>query len=431
MTGRDEWLRHIPAWHYVMGGLAALTGVLVAIDDGIGPTARYVALALTAALAGWYAVLGHRALRREPGWAGPAYLMLAAPLTVGLSAAAPVGSLMLFALYPHLWAMLPARRAVVATVAVIGGVAAVALGRGPLNDTTVGAVLIVVAVSLVVALPLGLWIARIIRQSGRRAELLAELAETRAELATVSRAAGMLAERERLAHEIHDTLAQGFTSVLLLLEAVETALEPDACPAHEAARRHLDRARETARENLAEARALVAALTPPDLTRTSLPEALRRIVARADDEPGLRAELVVTGTPCGLPTEHEVALLRAAQEALTNVRRHAGASRVEVSLAYEPAGVSLRVCDDGCGFDPEATPRDGGYGLAGMRARASRIGGAVSVEASPGQGATVRVDVPVAEVPVTEVPVTEVPAAGVPAAGVPAAGVPAADMPVG
>jgi signal transduction histidine kinase len=179
--------------------------------------------------------------------------------------------------------------------------------------------------------------------------------------------------------------------VLLLLEAVDSALgsEPSV------ARRHLARARDTARENLAEARALVAALTPPDLARTSLPEALKRIVERVDAESGLAATLVVDGRPRGLPAEHEVTLLRSVQESLSNVRRHAGATVVVVSLVYGMDTVTLTVRDDGRGFDPDAE-RDGGYGLTGMRARANRIGGSVDVVAAPGQGATIRVDVPVA-----------------------------------
>lgn len=388
-AGRHEWERFAPAWHAVLGGLAALTAVLVVNDDGVGAIARWVALSLLAVLAAWYAVLGVRGLRREPGWAGTVYLAVAAPLTIALFAVAPVGGLMLCALYPHIWAMLVPRRAVVATVAVVGAVTAVVYARAGFANRALIGVFVLAAVSLAVALLLGLWIARIIGQSQRRAQLLAELAATRAELAAVSREAGGLAERERLAHEIHDTLAQGFTSVLLLLEAADSALGSDP----EAARGHLDRARETARENLAEARALVAALTPPDLTRTSLPGALRRLVERAGAAPGLRAALSVTGTPRGLPTEHEVALLRATQEALANVARHAGASRVDVSLAYGTDAVCLRVCDDGRGFDPDTAHE--GYGLAGMRVRASRIGAVVSVDAAPGAGVAVRFEVPV------------------------------------
>jgi signal transduction histidine kinase len=385
----DEWLRYAFVWHAVMVALAILTGVLVVVDDGVAPASRYVALAVIAGLSIWYALAGRRALRRHNRW-GTWYLLVAAPVTVGLLAVAPVGGLMLFGLYPHIWAMLPPRRATVVTVGVVAAVAAVVTVRTPVRGSAGATALVVGAVSLVIALLLGLWIASIIRQSGRRASLLAELAATRAELASLSRAAGVLTERERLAREIHDTLAQGYTSVLLLLEAVQTALDTD--PA--AARRHLDRARATARENLAEARALVAELTPPDLSQTSLPEALRRIVERVDTEAGLRAAFEVAGTPYGLPADHEVTLLRSAQEALTNVRRHAGAGRVEVSLAYAPGGVSLRVRDDGGGFDVERSG-EGGYGLAGMRARAGQVGGALSIVSAPGQGTAVRVDIPV------------------------------------
>jgi signal transduction histidine kinase len=384
--GPDEWERFAPAWHAGFGALALLAAALLAVDDGPGRTGRYLGFGLIAALAGWYALRGTRGLRQ----AGGAYVAVAAPLSLGLFAVAPVGALMLFALYPHIWLMLPVRRAIPATAAVVAGVVAVTVARDGLDDSTLAGIGLLAAVSLAVALVLGLWIGRIIRQSRQRAELIAQLAAARAELAEVSREAGASAERERLAHEIHDTLTQGFTSVLLLLQAVEGELIAD--PA--AARRHLDRVRETARENLAESRALVAALTPPDLTRTSLPEALRRLVGRsfAGLQPTPRAVLSVTGAPRGLPPEHEVALLRAAQEALTNVWRHAGASRVEVSLAYGAAGVSLEVRDDGRGFEP-GLPREG-YGLVGMRARANRIGGAVSVQAVPGAGVAVLFEVP-------------------------------------
>ncbi len=355
-----EWDRYSWAWHAVFAGLAVLTAALV-ITDRPDP----VALGLIAGLGGWYALFGRRALRRDTAWAGPSYLAGAVPLTVGLYAVVPVGALMLFMLYPHIWAMLRPRPATGMTVGVVVACTVVAAAGSDFNGEAVAGWLVLAVVSLVVALLLGLWIARIVAQSQRRAELLAELAATRATLEQVSREAGVLAERERLAREIHDTLAQGFTSVLILLEAAQSADPP-------AARDLIDRARETARENLAEARALVAALTPPDLSQTSLPEALRRLVGRATVPSGLHAELSVGGTPRGLPTSHEVALLRTAQEALTNVRRHAAAARVSVALDYREAGVSLRVTDDGCGFDPSAPA--GGFGLEGMRSRAAGVG---------------------------------------------------------
>jgi len=242
------------------------------------------------------------------------------------------------------------------------------------------------AVALLVAFVLGVWITRIIEQSRQRAQLVADLAAARTELAAVSRAAGELAERERLAGEIHDTLAQGFTSVLLLLEAADTEIGRD----DEAVRRHLGRARDTARENLAEARSLVAALAPPQLRDASLSDALRQVVDRLGAELGVESTLTVAGTARPLPAEQEVVLLRATQEALANVRKHARAGRVEVSLAYHGSGVTLRVADDGRGFDPAAASP--GFGLAGIRDRVAQVGGTVTLDAVPAAGTTVRIE---------------------------------------
>jgi signal transduction histidine kinase len=386
LPAEHEWSRHAAIWDAAMIGLCVSTAILVLFGVGVRPPYRWAALALLAALFAWYVMVGRGGLRRHRG---AAYLVLAGPLTVLLFAVAPIAALMLFAIYPHIWAMLPTRAAMVATVVVVGGVAVVTGFQQTVSAAAAPTALVVGALSLIIALLMGLWIARIIRQSGRRAALLAELAATRAELAALSRDAGTHAERERLAREIHDTLAQGFTSVLLLIEAAESELDGD--PA--AARQHLGRARETARENLAEARAMVAAMTPPDLTRTSLPDALRRMVERAGVDGGLRAVLDVTGTPFGLPAEHAVAILRSAQEALTNVRRHSGASLAEVTLAYTADTVNLRVCDDGCGFDATAAT-EGRYGLAGMRARAERIGAVLAIEAAPGRGVRISLEVP-------------------------------------
>ena len=228
-------------------------------------------------------------------------------------------------------------------------------------------------ISLGFAMLFGFWIFRIIVQSIDRRTVIAELEQAREELAAVSHRAGVLAERERLAREIHDTVAQGFTSVVVLLELAESDVDTD--PA--AARHRLAIARETARQNLAEARALVAALTPVDLQAAPLPEAIGRLVERFGAETGVPARLTVTGEPRALPANTEVVLLRAAQEALTNVRKHAGAGRVEVTLD----GTVLAVADDGAGFDPAAPT--GGYGLAGMRRRVEEIGGTVSIASGP------------------------------------------------
>ncbi|MFF7297470.1 histidine kinase [Streptomyces sp. NPDC008265] len=230
------------------------------------------------------------------------------------------------------------------------------------------------------------------RESERRRELIEELITTRAELAAAERGAGILAERERLAREIHDTLAQGLSSIQLLLRAAERTL-PEGDPA----RPHIAQARQAAQDNLAEARRFVRALTPPDLEHGSLAAALERLCAGV---PGPRVRFSPSGRPRVLPTPYEVALLRIAQSALANVVRHAGAGRAEITLTFMEASVTLDVVDDGCGFEPSSAaagspdPGAGGFGLPAMRARAESLGGLFTVESGPGQGTAVAVTLP-------------------------------------
>ena len=223
------------------------------------------------------------------------------------------------------------------------------------------------------------WMARVIEQSLDRAALIEQLEATRAELAAAHHEAGVQAERHRLAGEIHDTLAQGFTSIVTLLQAGQASLDA-ASPA----RRHLDLALLTARENLAEARTLVTALTPATLEAGTLGDTVRRVTSATGAQAGIEAHAEVTGTARRLPTGTEVVLLRVCQEALANVRKHAGARQVRVRLCYAGATVRLTVTDDGKGFDPGGAT--GGYGLKGMRDRVSQVGGTVEVASVPGRG---------------------------------------------
>jgi signal transduction histidine kinase len=172
------------------------------------------------------------------------------------------------------------------------------------------------------------------------------------------------------------------------LEAAEAAQPVGAEPVGT----HVSRARETARAGLREARRLVLALRPEPLEDASLPEALRRVAAHWAEETGVTAVVTVTGEPAALHPEAEVTLLRAAQEALTNVRKHARAQRVNLTLSYMGDQVTLDVQDDGAGFDPTAPAN--GVGLAAMRERAAQLGGTVSVESRPGGGTTVAVSIP-------------------------------------
>ena len=226
--------------------------------------------------------------------------------------------------------------------------------------------------------------------------MIDELEATRGELAGAEREAGMLEERQRLAGEIHDTLAQGFTSIILHLESAELAFDTDL----PRARMHVERAVRASRDNLAEARRVLWALKPAVLEREQLGAALERAVRKWAEAAGVPTEVAVTGSARFLPADVEIALLRTVQEALENVRKHADASRASVTLSYLVDEVIIDVQDDGRGL-AAARPqekRDGGLsdgdGLVSMRRRAQNLGGKLIVESAPGEGTTVMVAIP-------------------------------------
>ncbi|MFI6904535.1 sensor histidine kinase [Nonomuraea sp. NPDC050394] len=223
------------------------------------------------------------------------------------------------------------------------------------------------------------------RQSAERKRLIDELQAAQEARAAAERQAGVAAERQRLARDIHDSLTQGFASVVMLLEAAQATLPDNG---------HLSQALRVTRENLAESRRVVGALRPGDLDECGLPEALRRLSARLRDETGIRAHTVITGMLRPLEAHVQAELLRVAQEAVANARRHAGAEQVTLTLSYMEDLVVLDVHDDGGGFDPGRAAS--GHGLSIMRERMEQLGGTLLVESAPGAGATVVAGVPAA-----------------------------------
>ncbi len=209
--------------------------------------------------------------------------------------------------------------------------------------------------------------------------------------------AGVSSERQRLAQEIHDTLAQAFTSIVMKLEAAEEALSSDP----RSTQRFLDQARDIARENLTEARRLMWALRPESLERSSLSEAIARLAERWSGECGIDVSTTVTGTSHPLTPDTEATLMRAAEEALTNCRKYSQARQVTLTLSYMNNLVTLNVQDDGVGFDPDRVQRDtsaqstGGFGLVGMRERIKQLRGTMLVESAPAEGTTLMVAIPV------------------------------------
>ncbi|SNV20550.1 Sensor protein degS [Dermatophilus congolensis] len=227
------------------------------------------------------------------------------------------------------------------------------------------------------------------REGEVRARMVQELAVAREHLAHAERERAVAAERERLAREIHDTLAQGFVSIDLLLRAAQSA------DSSVAGGEFVERAAQTARSSLEEARRFVRGLAPGDLDAGGLVAALRRQVEALP--PPLQGRFAVDGVAVELPLAVESALLRIAQSALANVRQHAQASCVVVTLSYEDEQVALDVVDDGRGFDPADPPRSaGGFGLCGIASRVRELHGTSDVESSPDGGTAVVVRIPVA-----------------------------------
>lgn len=212
-----------------------------------------------------------------------------------------------------------------------------------------------------------------------------------AELSAQSREAAIIGERNRIARDIHDTLAQGFTGVIVQLEAAEDAARRGL---GREAEHHVVMARNLARESLSEARRSVQALRPQPLEEGGLTDALRALFGKLTEGVLLHVDFKVVGEPRALPAEWEANLFRIAQEVLTNVLRHAQASRMVATIAFTSDEVRLDFVDDGRGFDP--TARSDGYGLLGMRERVDSMGGQMKVRSSNGCGATVLIRLPLA-----------------------------------
>ncbi|WP_245673970.1 sensor histidine kinase [Actinoplanes rectilineatus] len=371
----------IPApWLWDVFFVMVATSMVAAIllDEGSTPGRRYVALGALAAMVVLHLVVGHQLITRERESTASLVVSLVQMAFFAVTVAAvPVAAWLLFAMIPLLFQMVSLRRAIVLVVLVN----LIPVATEQVNDPGgIGMDLVVAAISTGAGICMGLWIMRMVEQSKERASLIAELEASRAELARLSHEAGVAAERTRLAGEIHDTLAQGFTSIITLIQAADPALRDE----------RLALAVRTAKENLAESREIIAAFSPAALA-SGLLDSVRRQASRFAEEASVPATFRTTGEPRDLPTAVEVVLLRAAQEALTNVRRHAGANEVAVLLAYAPDTVRLVVRDDGRGFDPRAA---GGYGLPGMRSRVEQVGGVLTIRSDADTGTTIEVEVP-------------------------------------
>ena len=300
----------------------------------------------------------------------------------------PWAALLLFALTPQIFVLLTPRPATLVILALnvlplIGRLLTESpTARQIIQDA--GQTAFVITFSLFFAAR----ILSISKQNEERRRLIEELREREAEVAALSAARGAEAERARISRELHDTLAQGFASIVTLGHAVQGELESDPADA----RRHVELITETARENLAESRRIIAALGPSRLDGASLSEAVQRTVDSWREATGGDVRLEISGQPSATAPAVEVVAIRLVQESLENVRKHAHAPQVSVRLSYADNELEVSVQDGGIGFDPAAVRT--GYGLSGMRARVGEIGGNLALTSAPGQGTVVRATLP-------------------------------------
>ncbi|MEV5827698.1 sensor histidine kinase [Spirillospora sp. NPDC052242] len=211
---------------------------------------------------------------------------------------------------------------------------------------------------------------------------LEDNAALHARLVAQAREAGVLDERQRMAREIHDTLAQGLTGIITQLRAAQRV--PDGAE-------HVDLALSLARESLAEARRSVEALRPQRLDDAHLPEAMSSLARDWSRTSGVELHVEVTGDRVPLSPAIEVALFRVAQEALANIGKHAAATRAGLTLSYAGDVALLDIRDDGRGIDGSGGK---GFGLSSMRQRVQGVGGTLEIESAPGEGTAVSATVP-------------------------------------
>jgi signal transduction histidine kinase len=419
-------------WHVTVGGAIVVVAVLV-VSQPVGAAWRSgAALGVLAAFGAYYFAGGWRGLQ-DGRWAVPLQIAVMIATALGTAFSPNMAALQSVA-FPLIWSLCPGpsmRRPILLCVALAaltavgfsfslgGGLDAVAEGVG------------IETVSLALGIGIGVWFTSEMRKGDENTRLLAELTAAQDQLAAMHRESGAAAERERFARELHDTIAQSLTSVVMVAQRGSRLLADDAghadrndphrVPAERRAdaRAEFELVEEVAREALTEARALVAA-TAPVAVEGGLSAALSRVAASFQRETGVTVSTALA-TVADLPRELEVVLLRCAQEALANVRKHSRARSAALTLAQAPIRdadghmVHLTVADDGVGLPdaPRTPPRadhgsagdgesravpeswvDRGFGLEGMRQRLALVGGALEVTTNPTGGTTLLVTVP-------------------------------------
>lgn len=375
-------------WDVAVVSAAAILVALLFVNDAEGRELVGALVVVAAIVLVWF-LLGRPVTGDGPRATTTAVLII---VLSGFGTAINPGMATVQAIaFPLIWHFhSKTRSAVVANVALAVAVGiGYFVGAGADLDAFLEA-FVIETVSLAGSFAIGFWITRISIESEQRARLLDELRETQSQLEVLNRDAGATGERERLAREIHDTIAQDLTGLVLLAQRTRRELVAGSATVGET----IDLLEESARNALAETRSLVATSAPVGLTSDGIVSALERLAERFTRETGIAVR--VTGDVPALTRETEVVLLRCAQEGLANVRKHSGAVTATLELFARAGSVGIVIGDSGDGFDPGALRE--GFGLSGMRARLDLVGGSLVIDSEPGEGTRLSASLPLVEV---------------------------------
>ncbi|PPG04878.1 hypothetical protein C5E06_03050 [Pseudoclavibacter sp. RFBI5] len=403
----DFWFRDGRWWHLLIVGTALANTVVAGSVAAFAATEseRSEALVATGALllipVVWLA-FGVRSLT-DPR-RGAALILLVTLLVTVSMVLVPWTGFVQTLIYPLVWLVcVSARRSILVSIGIafgIGAVSALYNGVEEIPDILPGQLFSVAATC-----GIGLSISYAWRVADERRELLEQLTASQEHVQELSRLSGASVERERISRDLHDTLAQTLAGLAMLADRSAKEIgrmrdDESSAGAHlreelSAQEERADLIASLARDALAEARGLIAENAPvrsTDPAEATFADALRRLVDRFRRETGVLAEARIELEAGALERESEVVLLRCAQEALSNARRHAHATSVQLSVEHGAANVVLNVTDDGRGFELEAEPS--GFGLDSLRDRANAIGGGVDISSAPGRGTIVTVTIP-------------------------------------
>ena len=383
----EVWEQWDWVWHFSAYGLLLLNVIFVYSSEPRITNFSFF-LILSALLGLWYIPFVNLSTLRiwDHPKRGALYLVPGWAIWAGLLSLTADSLLLIGIFFPLVFSRFPIRWATGITFFQTLGLYFLYIMLYPTEDWLI--ILMIVFGLLIILTIIGAFISSIIIQSTDRQRLIDELTRSRANLMRVEREAGRLTERQRLARDIHDTLAQHFTSIIMHLAATKYS-NPESLQSE------VRQAEEAARQGLAEIRRIVWDMQPEQIEKASLVEAVEELAARWSAENNVLVKMNVTGTPRSIPSSAETALLRISQEAMHNISKYAQAKNVNITFSFMEDMFAMDIADDGLGFEPSKIKN--GFGMKTMRDRAEELSGTLTIESERGVGTAIAVSIPISE----------------------------------